>query len=110
MTYIPTEPVEQDEPVVDLHGYSVREAEDIAGAKIAEAWRSGCSYITLIHGSPLIRHHMIAQMMQRGGIKWRLRGMLARGDWNRYVYPRRSRKHYISDGSMTLRLRPYQPE
>jgi hypothetical protein len=100
------EPTSRDDDLeIDLHGYPVWHALEIAEQKIKEAWSKGCRYITFIHGAPDIRHHMVAQILGRGGIKWGLRGMLARGEWSQYAYPRRSRKHHIDDGYMTLRLR-----
>jgi hypothetical protein len=53
----------------------------VATAGIKEAWEQGKTHITLIHGAPDIRHHQIAWMLGRGGIKWALRGCLARGEW-----------------------------
>lgn len=44
----------------------------------------------------------------RGSIKWGLRGALARGEWDRFVYHRRSARHKIDAGSMTLALRPFE--
>ena len=57
--------------VVDLHGYPVWEAVEVATAKIREAWEKGFEEITLIHGVPDIYHHRIAWVVGRGGIKWR---------------------------------------
>ena len=56
--------------VVDLHGYPVWEAVEVATAKIREAWEKGFEEITLIHGAPDIYHHRIAWVVGRGGIKW----------------------------------------
>jgi hypothetical protein len=92
--------------VVDLHGYPVWEAVQVATEKIREAWEKGFEQITLIHGAPDIYHHRIASACGRGGIKWSLRGCLARGEWGEWVYSRRSTKHVIEDGAMTLALRP----
>ena len=99
---------------LDLHGHTLADAREIAGAKIREAWENGYDVITLIHGSPLIRHHLQARYSGRGGIKWEVRGRLASGEWMKYVYNRRSVKHDIGEGSMTLALRrnpnPNRPE
>ena len=91
--------------VIDLHGYPVWEAVELATQKVQEAWTLGYQEITLIHGSPNIYHHAIASALGRGGIKWRLRGCLARREWMEWVYHRRSKKHDIGDGAMTLALR-----
>jgi hypothetical protein len=91
---------------VDLHGYPVWQAIEVATEKIREAWERGLEEITLIHGAPDIRHHATAWALGRGGIKWALRGFLARGEWSEWVYGRRSTKHIIENGAMTLALRP----
>ena len=91
---------------IDLHGDPVVDAVEIADQKIREAWENGSERVTVIHGSPRITHHIQAQHLGRGGIKWALRGRLAQGAWMKYAYNRRSTKHSILDGSMTLALRP----
>jgi hypothetical protein len=77
-------------------------------ASARRAWSStstsaGCE---AIHGAPDIGHHATAWALGRGGIKWALRGCLARGEWGEWGYSRRSTKHVIEDGAMTLALRP----
>jgi hypothetical protein len=91
---------------LDLHGYSVWEALELAERTIRDAWECGYRRIAIIHGAPDIRHPMQARH-GRGGIKWGLRGLLYRGEWNKYVYGRRSRKHWIDDGYMSLALRTH---
>jgi hypothetical protein len=49
--------------VVDLHGYPVWEAVEVATEKIREAWEKGFEQITLIHGAPDIYHHRIASII-----------------------------------------------
>lgn len=92
--------------VVDLHGYPVRQAVEVAEKAIRDARQDGFCLIKLIHGAPDIRHWKTAEVLGRGGIKWALRGALSRGDWRENVYGRRSRQHSVEDGSMTLALRP----
>ena len=92
--------------VIDLHGYPVWEAVEVAQAGIEEAFKQpDVDSITLIHGAPDVRHHAIAAQVGRGGIKWALRGRLAKGEWKGWVYGRRSKKHIIEAGAMTLALR-----
>ena len=91
--------------VLDLHGYPVGQAIGIAEDTIKAAHDAGFGFVKLIHGAPDIRHKMTAEVLGRGGIKWELRGCLARGDWSEFVYPRRSMKHRIGDGAMILALR-----
>jgi hypothetical protein len=99
-----------DETTIDPHGYPVWEAVELATARIKKAWEQGKTQITLIHGAPDVRHWTHAFVLGRGGIKWQLRGHLGRGEWKQYVFNRRSRKHHIGDGSMTLALRPNAPD
>lgn len=91
--------------VLDLHGYPVWQAVEVATQSIRAAYEAGFEFIKLIHGAPDIRHHLTAQILGRGGIKWSLRGCLSRGEWSHFVYSRRSSKHVIDDGSMTVKLR-----
>ena len=90
---------------LDLHGFPTCEAVQLAEWAVATAWEQGWPDITLIHEAPDVRHWRFAQIFGRGSIKWSLRGSLARGDWNQYVFPRRSARHVIDDGSMTLAVR-----
>ena len=90
---------------LDLHGYPMWEALELAEDTIRDAWESGYARIKIIHGAPDIKSRMAAVASGRGGIKWVLRGCLHRGDWNKHVFPRRSSKHVIDDGRMTLALR-----
>jgi hypothetical protein len=91
---------------IDLHGYTERSALELAAFSIREAWENGCQTITLIHGAPDVEHHFYTWMFGRGSIKWGLRGALSRGEYLQWCYNRRSVKHYIGAGSMTLALRP----
>jgi hypothetical protein len=90
---------------VDLRGYTVREAKEIAAVKVREAWRNGYSQITLLHGGGYARHHLQAAASAAGGVKWCLRGCLARGEWDRCVFPRRSARHEVGAVAMTLAVR-----
>jgi len=91
---------------VDLHGFSVATAMDVAEQLIRQAWENGFTSITLVHGAGTSLHHMSAMYTGYGGIKWSLRSRLYQGDWMEYAYNRRSRQHDINDTAMTLRLRP----
>jgi hypothetical protein len=93
--------------VIDLHGYPVWEALEVADKEIEKAWKQpDVESITLIHGAPDVYHHAVARQLGRGGIKWALRGRLAQGEWSNMVYGRRSKRHIIEDEAMTLALRP----
>lgn len=95
--------------VVDLHGCSVTEALGETIIAVREAWEQEKRWVTLIHGAPDIRHWKAASVLGRGGIKWVLRGMLFRGELDQYVFGRRSARHRIEDGAMTLAVRPKNP-
>lgn len=95
-----------DTLVLDLHGYSTWQAVELAEESIQKARHRGYRFIEIIHGAPDIYHWKLVQIMERGSIKWALRGALSRGQWKEHVYGRRSRRHDIRDGSMTLALRP----
>lgn len=88
---------------LDLRGYTVREAEEVA---TGEAWENGYSFITLRHGCGYVRHHRQTASLGAGGVKWSLRGFLARGEWDKYVLPRRSARHEVGEIAMTLAVRP----
>lgn len=90
---------------LDLHGYGTYDAMDAVVAFVKKAHEDGEDYIEIIHGAPDVRHHMHVQIVGRGSIKWGLRGLLNRGELNKWVYPRRSKKHKIYDGSMILRVK-----
>lgn len=99
----------RDDPehvVVDLHGCSVTEVYGETIITVREAWEQDKRWVTLIHGAPDIHHWMSASILGRGGIKWALRGMLYRGELDRHVFGRRSSRHRIEDGAMTLAIRP----
>ncbi len=82
------------------------EAAEVAEAGIEKAFEQpDVGSITLIHSAPDVRHHALARQLGRGGIKWALRGRLAQGGWKKWVYGRRSKKHVVEDGAMTLALR-----
>jgi hypothetical protein len=93
--------------VVDLHGYPASQALDLAAEAVERAWNDQRKFITLIHGAPDVGHWAQVNSAGRGSIKWGLRGALARGEWGRFVYSRKSNRHRIDAGSMTLALRPF---
>jgi hypothetical protein len=102
----PLDPAHPREIEVDLHGYTVREGIEVATRRVQEAFENGYDFITLIHGSRRVRNVRHSRRLRRGGIKWRLRRILYRGEWLEYVYYRRSKKHAVRDVAMRLRLRP----
>ncbi len=94
----------------DLHGYRVVEATEYADRRIRAAWQNGYGYVTLIHGLPEVTHWSGIRSLEKGGIKWSLRGRLSQGAWDEYVHPRRSKRHRIDEGAMILAIRPRNSE
>ena len=92
--------------VLDLHGYTVRDAVRISKLRVREAWENGFRRIRLIHGSALIKSGIDAWYLGRGGIKWELRRRVERGQWSRYVDTDHPELHDIRNAVMTLALRP----
>ena len=94
--------------VVDLLGYSMRTALDVASEKVREAWENGFGFISFIHGASGVRHHATQQWSRsgEGTIKWKLRNIVLRGEWREWIYYRYSKKHDIGDVAMSLALRP----
>jgi hypothetical protein len=95
--------------VVDLHGFPTMQAVEEAESAVARAWEEARRWVTLVHGAADVRHWMHTRPLSRGSINWALRGVLRRGEWDRYVYGRRSRRHRVGDGEMTLAVRPPLP-
>ncbi len=97
----PWSEVGDDSVTIDLHGYGYVEGVAVGAAAIEEAWQRGFRTVELIHGKSTSRGFGRART-----IKWGLRGLLSRGRLAEYTYYRRSVKHDIGDGSMTLALKP----
>jgi hypothetical protein len=92
---------------LDLHGYTTHDAlYDLVPRFIEWAWLRGCAAVTLIHGSPDISSPSDARILARGGTKWGLRTALNRGDFRRWVWYPRSKRHRKEPGALTLALRP----
>ena len=85
---------------VDLHGYDVLTAVDFALEQTAEAYANGYASIELLHGAADVTQP-VAAGEGRGGIKWELRRMLERGQFNTYT-----QGSELLEGMMRLRLRP----
>ena len=89
---------------VDLHGYSVETALEVARTVIAEAHENGYAYVRLIHGYKTSR----ARTYPYGAptIKEELVRLLEEGVFLRYAYSKKSRRHLRRAGFLTLALRP----
>ena len=65
---------------VDLHNYSTRIALGVAREKIKEAYEHGFRYVKLIHGAPGIKNKN-----DGGSIKFELRSILKRGEFDKWI-------------------------
>jgi hypothetical protein len=85
---------------LDLHGYDVLTALDLARLTVAEAYANGYLAVEILHGARDVTSH-VAGGEGRGGIKWGLRGMLERGEFNALVA-----SSHLMEGSLRLELKP----
>lgn len=69
---------------VDLHGYDVLTAVDVTLLTLREAYANGCRVVEVSHGARDVVQP-VAAGEGRGGIKWELRRMLDRGQFDEYV-------------------------
>ena len=82
---------------VDLHGYDVLGALDLAVTRVAEAYGNGYDSVELVHGAADVREPVESG---RGRIKWELRRLVDSGRLQSYAsdaWPR--------DGSILVTLR-----
>jgi len=84
---------------VDLHGYDVLTALDLARRRVAEAYENGFGAVELLHGAADVKEPVSAGQ-GRGAIKWELRRMHERGQFNVF-----SSAVEMLEGMMRLRLR-----
>jgi len=85
---------------VDLHEYTHRTAIILAREKVKEAYEHGYKSIRFIHGATNVRGRDGG-----GSIKFALRDMLKRGEFNKWVKGRDSKEHKVRDASIVLALR-----
>lgn len=85
---------------VDLHGYSHMTALWISREKIKEAYEHGYRYVRLIHGAVNIR-----TKGDGGSIKFALREMVRRGEFDTWAEEKSSKDHTVTDGSIILAIR-----
>ncbi len=89
---------------VDLHGYSVETAVEVARAVIAEAYENGIMHVRLIHGYNTSRSRTYPYGSPT--IKEEILRALAEGDFKQHAYSLKSGKHVRKSGSITIALRP----
>jgi hypothetical protein len=85
---------------VDLHGYDVRAALDLALTRVREAYENGYDEVELIHGSAAVETPVDEG---RGRIKTELRRMFEGGGFDRWVNRSRS---WPKAASLMLALKP----
>lgn len=88
------------ELTVDLHGYDVVSALDLAMRRVAEAHANGYESIELMHGAADVAEPVTTG---RGRIKWELRTMSRHGAFDRWVIRERT---WEKASSLVLTLRP----
>lgn len=89
---------------VDLHGYSVETAMEVARSVIAEAYENGICYVRLIHGYNTSRSRTYPYSAPT--IKEELLRLLQEGAFSRFAYSLKSGRHVRRAGSITIALRP----
>jgi hypothetical protein len=67
---------------------------------VSEAYANGYQAVEILHGARDVTSH-VAGGEGRGGIKWGLRGMLERGEFNAQVA-----SSQVMEGSLRLELKP----
>jgi hypothetical protein len=85
---------------LDLHGYDVLTALDLARLTVEEAYANGYQAVEILHGARDVTSR-VSGGDGRGGIKWGLRGMLERGEFNALVA-----SSQVMEGSLRLELKP----
>lgn len=98
---------EADVTEIDLHGYTVATARDLAVRAVKEAWEHGCSAVRLVHGARAVKHRWdLPSSEGYGAIKLELRSMLRQGVFRPYARGPGSRKHIRSAVALTIALTP----
>lgn len=89
---------------LDLHGYSVETAVEVARGFVAEAYENGLLYVRVIHGYNTSRSRTYPY--GNPTIKEELLRLLQEGALDRYAFPLKSGLHVRKAGSITIALRP----
>jgi hypothetical protein len=92
---------------LDLHGYPVAWAREIALEFVKAAWEAGHDHAVLIHGARAARDPRSELVMRGyGGIKWSLRAMLKGGDFDPYARSPSSPLHRRQATRLIIALEP----
>lgn len=85
---------------VDLHGYDVLSALDLAVARVEDAYRNGYDEVELLHGAADVQDPVEEG---RGRIKWELRRLADSGRFDAWA----DRRHtWPKSSSLVLKLKP----
>jgi len=99
-----------DELRLDLHGYDLHAAVDLAVACAAAAWEHGFARLRILHGARHATSPADAHLGGRGAIKWAIRGALNDGAFDAWALPPRSQRHRrgsrSSETSVALKQNP----
>jgi hypothetical protein len=93
--------------VLDLHGYPVWDACEVAKEFVKAAWEAGHDRVVLIHGARAA-HHPSDELVRAGygGIKMRLRALLDAGEFDPYARSPRSSEHRREATRLIIALEP----
>jgi hypothetical protein len=84
---------------LDLHGYDVATAVDLTVLTLREAYQNGYRQVDVLHGSRGVVHP-VDPGEGRGGIKWELRRMIDRGQFDAWADSAE-----VMEGSVRFRMR-----
>lgn len=95
---------------LDLHGYEIHTAVDLAVQCAEAAWEHGFERLTILHGARQVTSPTTADAAGRGAIKWAVRDALDDGAFDAWALPPRSSEHRrgsrSSETSIALRPNP----
>jgi hypothetical protein len=92
---------------LDLHGYAVASAREIAQEFIKAAWEAGHDHVELIHGARAARDpRSDLALSGYGGIKLSLRAMLDGGEFDPYARSPHSPMHRREETRLIIALEP----
>lgn len=103
--------IQSDEELrLDLHGYDIHTAVDLALQCVEAAWEHGFARLTVLHGASQVTSPTHAEASGRGAIKWAVRKALDDGEFSAWALAPRSEKHRrasrSSETSIALRPNP----
>jgi hypothetical protein len=92
---------------LDLHGYPVTSAREVALEFVKAAWEMGHGQVVLIHGARAADNPRSELVLSGyGGIKWSLRAMLDGDEFEPYARSPRSPLHRREATQLIIALEP----